>query len=129
MRLASFAELARFGAVGVASTALYGALALALTGLGWRAAPASVLAYAVATACSYLGHKIFTFGVAGDARQASKFLAVSATGFAIASLLPPAAVALGLGAHWGVGAVCVAIPLANYFALKRLVFARGAAAA
>jgi putative flippase GtrA len=121
-RKAGLMELLRFGAVGAGTTALYGALALALTTAGWSAEVASVVAYGASTACSYVGHKMFTFGVSNGSQQLVRFLVVNGLGLAVAIVLPRLSVACGLDARWGVIAACIGIPLSNYFALKRLVF-------
>jgi len=123
-RGAAFAELMRFGAVGAGTTLLYGALGVALTTLGWGAVLASIVAYGASTACSYAGHRFFTFGVQGGGRQVSRFLVLNGIGLAVALALPPLFVGAGLDARWGLVAACVAIPLSNYFALKHLVFAQ-----
>jgi putative flippase GtrA len=122
-RRARFLELLRFGAVGAGTTAIYGVLALALATAGWNADLASVAAYGVSTACSYVGHKMFTFGVAGGPQQLTRFLIVNGLGLAVATALPRLFVAWGLDARWGMVAACIGIPLSNYIALKRLVFA------
>ena len=122
-RGAAVAELLRFGAVGAGTTFLYGAIGLALTTLGWRAGLASIAAYGASTACSYAGHRFFTFAAHGGAQQVSRFLVVNGVGLAVALALPPIFVAMGFDGRWGVVAACVAIPLSNYFALKHLVFA------
>jgi len=127
-RGAALAELTRFGAVGAGTTFIYGALGLALTTLGWRAGLASIVAYGASAACSYAGHRFFTFGARGATHQVSRFLAVNGVGLAVALALPPAFVAIGFDGRWGVVAACVAIPLSNYFALKHLVFAQAAPA-
>jgi putative flippase GtrA len=127
-RLASFAELARFGAVGVGTTLLYGALGLAFINAGWNGGVASIAAYLISAACSYVGHRRYTFGVTGGAQRVARFLVVNAVGLAVAMALPPAFAALGGDPRWGVVTACIAIPLSNYFALKRLVFAEPAAA-
>jgi len=127
-RAGVLAELMRFGAVGASTTLLYGALGLALTTIGWRAGLASIVAYGAATACSYVGHRFFTFGAGGGRRQASRFLVVNGIGLAVALTLPSAFVAMGLDGRWGVVMTCVAIPLSNYFALKHLVFGEPAPA-
>jgi putative flippase GtrA len=127
-RGAALAELMRFGAVGAGTTLIYGALGLTLTTLGWRAGLASIIAYGVSTACSYAGHRFFTFATQGGTQQVSRFLVVNGVGLAVALTLPPAFVAMGFDGRWGVVAACVAIPLSNYFALKHLVFAVPAAA-
>ena len=127
-RGAAFSELMRFGAVGAGTTLLYGAIGVALTTLGWKAALASIVAYGASSACSYAGHRFFTFGAQGGAQQVSRFLVLNGIGLAVALALPPLFVAAGFDARWGVVAACVAIPLSNYFALKHLVFAQASPA-
>lgn len=62
-------QIARFAAVGLCATAIYFSLALAFVKAGMHVAKAHVIAYAVSILASYLGQKIFTFGVRGDHRR------------------------------------------------------------
>src|SRR5579863_7199281 len=110
-RRAILSELLRFGAVGAGSTAVYGALGLALATAGWRADLASVFAYAVSTAASSLGHGLFSVGAGGGAQQISRLLLINGIGLGAAIVLPRAFQSSGMDARWGVIAACVAIPL------------------
>jgi len=127
-RSAVLAEVLRFGAVGGGATVLYGIASFALAAAGLPAVLASVVAYALSTAFAYLGHRTFTFGSRGDpSEEAPRFLVLNALGLALALALPAAATGvLHVDGRLGFLAACLAIPICNYFALKRLVF-RGAA--
>jgi putative flippase GtrA len=122
-----FGRLLRFGSVGVASTLIYAALGWSLTvGARLGAAPASVLAYALACVFSYFGHKGFTFrSSAAHAVEAPKFIAAAAVGLAIASAAP---LILTDGLHLppivAIAFTCVAVPAINYLILDLIVFAR-----
>jgi putative flippase GtrA len=118
-------RLSRFAVVGGLATLLYAVLAFSFTHVGMAAAGASVLAFLLAAVFSYAGHKYVTFVSGGrHAFELPRFLAVSAAGLAVASVLPavltdmlefPAATAILL--------VCVVIPAVNYVVLGRWVFA------
>ena len=79
-------RLSRFAAIGVASTVLYAALALAFSHLGIGATGASVLAFLLAAVFSYAGHKYVTFVSGGrHAFELPRFLALSGAGLAVVS--------------------------------------------
>ncbi|TIU29379.1 MAG: GtrA family protein, partial [Mesorhizobium sp.] len=85
---------------------------------------ASIIAYAIAGAFSYAGHKYFTFVSAGAHRfELPRFLLLNATGLAIAAALPGLLTGrLGMPAAVPVLLTCVAVPLVNYIMLGRWVF-------
>jgi putative flippase GtrA len=124
-------RLVRFGSVGMASTLLYAALAWGLT-LGARigAAPASVIAYVIAGAASYLVHKRFTFrSRAAHDREAPRFLCVSALGAGVALLAPVVLTGrLGFPPMIAIAFTCGAVPAVNYLMFDRLVFRDGSRA-
>ncbi|MDR3509830.1 MAG: GtrA family protein [Caulobacteraceae bacterium] len=120
--------LLRFGLVGLVSTLLYAALAWgATTEMRIAAAPASVLAYALAGVFSYLAQKRFTFRSNGaHKREAPRFLCASAAGASIAALAPLVLTdRLGLPPIVAIAFTCGFVPVMNYLVLERLVF-RGA---
>jgi len=125
LRLRRFAELARFGLVGGASTLTYALISLALLGAGLGATSASALAYAAAGVLSYSGHKFFTFASPGrHGAEAPRFVVLYALGFATALAAPEVTVRLlHFDARAAILFTCLAIPAVNYFAMKYLVFA------
>jgi putative flippase GtrA len=118
-------ELARFAIVGAGATLLYGAISMGFLALGAAATPASVIAYCLAGALSYCGHKFFTFAsLAGHRSEAPRFLLVNTFGLTCALLAPLAAThILTVDAHWAIIFTCLAVPAFSYFAMKHLVFA------
>jgi putative flippase GtrA len=125
---ARIVELARFALVGSGATLLYGAIGLVLLHAGMAATSSSVIAYCLAGALSYCGHKFFTFGSQGEhAKEAPRFVLVNGFGFACALLAPQVATGiLRVDARWAIAFTCVAVPAFSYFAMKRLVFTRAA---
>jgi putative flippase GtrA len=118
-------RLSRFVLIGMASTVLYAVLAFTFTRMeGVGTTGASILAFALAAVFSYAGHKYVTF-VSGDAHRLElpRFLALTAIGLAVVSLLPailsglfsfPTAVPILLA--------CVVVPALNYIVLGNWVF-------
>ena len=117
-------RLSRFAAIGILSTVLYAALALALDGLGIQATGASVLAFGLAATFSYAGHKYVTYVSGGrHAFELPRFLALSAAGLAVVSMLPALlSGVLGLPAAVSVLLACIVVPAVNYVVLGRWVF-------
>lgn len=118
-------KLSRFGAIGMLSTVIYAAFALAFSHLGAAATAASVLAFGLAAVFSYAGHKYVTFASGGrHAFELPRFLALSAAGLAVVSILPALLTGvLGLPAAVPILFACVLIPAVNYIVLGRWVFA------
>lgn len=118
--------LARFGAVGLSATVLYAVLAYVF-GQGAHFAPvrASLAAYAVAAAYSYVAHKIVTFMSPGPHRsEAPRFVVATAAGFAIAYLAPAVLVGwLGLPPALPIVLTSLLVPVVNFILLSRWVFA------
>jgi putative flippase GtrA len=112
--------------VGATATILYAAFAWAGTALLGLASPlASVLAYALAAAPSYWGHRLLTFRSSRPHREAApRFAGVSALGYGTA-LVVPLLLTEALGAHplLAICLVCIAVPVLNAIALSRIVFA------
>ena len=117
-------RLSRFAAIGILSTVLYAALALTFNGLGIQATGASVLAFGVAAVFSYAGHKYVTYVSGGcHAFELPRFLALSAAGLAVVSMLPALlSGVLGLPAAVPVLFACIVVPAVNYVVLGRWVF-------
>ena len=119
------ARILRFCLVGGSTTLLYAALAWAGVSLadlpGWAA---SALAYTLAGVASYFGHRIVTFrSTRAHGRTFGRFIAVAIAGYGAAIAAPVLlGDVLGFGPLVGIAAACVAIPLANAFALSRFVF-------
>ena len=124
----AFVELrrvVRFGAIGITALVVYSSLYATLAETThFSAIPISMIAYATGMVVSFVGHKYFTFGVAGNIRaQIFKFVAwhsvclfvtVLITGLVVDTLRWP----------YGVGILIVdmAIPLLSFLALKLVVF-------
>ena len=117
-------RLSRFAAIGILSTVLYAALALTFNGLGIQATGASVLAFGIAAVFSYAGHKYVTYVSGGrHAFELPRFLALSAAGLAVVSMLPALlSGVLGLPAAVPVLFACIVVPAVNYVVLGRWVF-------
>jgi putative flippase GtrA len=118
-------RLSRFAAIGILSTALYAVLALVFNGLGLEATGASVLAFGLASVFSYTGHKYVTYASGGrHAFELPRFLALSAAGLAVVSMLPALLTGLlGLPAAVPILLACIVVPIVNYVVLGRWVFA------
>ena len=117
-------RLSRFAAIGILSTVLYAALALTFNRLGIQATGASVLAFGIAAIFSYAGHKYVTYVSGGrHAFELPRFLALSAAGLAVVSMLPALlSGVLGLPAAVPVLLACIVVPAVNYVVLGRWVF-------
>ena len=110
------AQTVRFAAVGVCATALYFFLGLTLvrtfTPLFW----AHWIAYAVSIVFSYIGQKIFTFGVRGEHRRMGpRFMTatavLAATQFGLVAILKQA----GAADILTLGASTLYYPIASFF--------------
>jgi len=128
MPVADTSELARFGVVGAAATALYAAMAFLLTHwlwLGLTPGEASLVAYIVAAAFSYLAHKSVTFLSTGPHRlEGLRFLALSAIGIVVAFAAPSILTgALGFDPIFAILSTCVLVPVINFVVMDRWVFA------
>lgn len=119
-------QITRFGLVGLAGTILYVFLALAYdaTFPRWPATVGAFGAYTVAGLFSYLSHKMFTFASEGDhAREAPRFIFVTACGYALATLLPLVLHdMMDLPLLLPVLLTATLIPIVNFFLLRRFVF-------
>jgi putative flippase GtrA len=118
-------RLFRFTGVGIASTLCYAIVAFALTSRFQRSAvEASFIAYAIAALLSYFGHRVITFRSKGDhLREAPRFGALVLCGYALALAIPLfSGQVLGWSPAASILLTCVAIPLANYVLMARVVF-------
>lgn len=121
----NFNRIGRFGFAGVASTLFYLVATMFLTEVV-EVGPtsASVYAYLAALVVSYMLQSRFVFRVFSDNRaQIVRFAVTSASGLAVSYGVMTLAVD-GLGLHTVLGAiaVCVLIPVMNFFLLSRWVF-------
>jgi putative flippase GtrA len=118
-------RLVRFGAIGITALVVYSSLYATLAETTHLSAiPISIIAYATGMVVSFVGHKYFTFGVAGNIRaQIFKFVAwhslclfvtVLITGLVVDKFSWPYGI--------GILIVDVAIPLLSFLALKLVVF-------
>lgn len=120
----SLATLARFGAVGGLTAAIYVLGFSALIGIGLQDVPASIAAYLTAIAVQFAGHQVFTFQTAGKpGRTLGRFLIANSLGLALSTAL---VVTLrdGLGADGLTTGVTVTLVLAamNWVIFKNWVF-------
>jgi putative flippase GtrA len=109
-------QTVRFAAVGICATALYFFLGLALVTAHIPLFWAHWIAYAVSIVFSYLGQKIFTFGVRGEHRRMGpRFLAatgvLAATQFALVAILKQT----GAADILTLGASTIYYPIASFF--------------
>ncbi|MBZ8134520.1 GtrA family protein [Afifella sp. IM 167] len=120
----AFSGLVRFIVVGLAVTALYLVLVLALHGAGVGARLASVVALAVTWGASYLAQGKITFRAEDlGLRPVLRFAAMSALGLAIAQGLTIGIYeVLALPLWLAALAVCIAIPLTNFLLMNFWVF-------
>ena len=145
-RLASFdlgtlAQAARFGAVGLAATAVhYAALVGCVEGAGIPAAPANGLAFLVALSVTFLGQSAWVFPGAGraarraqtlaarlaqtDLSRLARFAAAAAAGFAAnAAVLALAVDAAGLPYRAGFAIGLLVVPPLSFLLARSWVFA------
>ena len=118
-------RLSRFVLIGIASTVLYAVLAFAFARMeGMGTTGASVLAFALAAVFSYAGHKYVTFVSGGAHRlELPRFLALTAVGLAVVSLLPAILSGLfSLPTAVPILLACVVVPAVNYAVLGKWVF-------
>lgn len=119
---------AAFGIVGVAATGIYFIVATAGSYLGWRAALASLAAYAVSSVFSYAGHRWLTFASSAPVSQtAPRFLQLTLLQYALAVAIPALITDVwGLPASVSYIAVCVLAPLVSLLVMSRYVFRENA---
>jgi len=120
----AFSGLFRFVLVGLAVTALYLVLVLALDAAGIGARLASVLALAATWAASYLAQGRITFRAEDlGARPLLRFAAMSILGLGIAQGFTIGLYEmLGLPLWVAALAICIAIPASNFLLMNFWVF-------
>jgi putative flippase GtrA len=123
-RFGSLAMLSRFVAVGLAATMAYPVLFLSGLSIGLMSAPtASIFAYAISAALSYIGHRYFSFQSKEPHGAAlRRFVPLTLLGLAVAGVMPLASSSLGLPNWMAAIATCVAVPVINAVMLSGLVF-------
>lgn len=122
-----FSRILRFGFAGILATILYFILVGAIvSGLSADPVLASVYAYLISLVFSYLMQSRFTFRVREDTfGQRLRFVITSICGLAISFWAMSFFVnVLELPYAAGAAAVCVLIPLTNYFVFQHWVFVR-----
>jgi putative flippase GtrA len=117
-------RLATFASVGAVATIGYAVIAGSLAFMGVKPLWASLTAYAVCTAWSYLGHKRFTFASAGPHHvEAPRFIAASLVGLLVATGTPILFTEiLGLSPYFAILATCILVPIISFVASQRFVF-------
>ena len=115
-------QLARFAGVGVANSVLYFVLATLFSGVfGFASLAASVLAYAIAAAVAYVGHKFLTFGsTAGTPYEIARFVVASGIGLSLAALIP--ILLAGFVPLISFATVLVLVPACSFLVMKFFVF-------
>ena len=118
-------KLFKFVLVGGACTALQYVLLIALVqGLGWRAAPASMLGYLASSIVSYVLNRSFTFESAADHRRSlPRFFAISLIGLGLNGAITYVGAEV-LGVHYLIAqAAATGVTLLwNFLANLRLTF-------
>ena len=122
------AQAARFGAVGLAATAVhYAALVIWVDGAGLAPAPANGLAFLVALCVTYLGQSAWVFAQAAPAPRAARlvrFCAAAGTGFlANAAVMALAVDAAGLPYRAGFALGLLMVPPLSFLLARSWVFA------
>ena len=123
--LAELGRIARFGAVGVAATAVHLCVALTLVTLtALSAQAANLFGFLVAFAVSFLGHYHWSFrSSAGLGRAAPRFFAVSLSAYlGSAALIKLLTGVFLLSREAAVVAACLLFPAITYLAGRLIVF-------
>lgn len=120
--LVRFAAMAIVG--GIATLIYAGATWAFVTRLGLPIVLASPVAYGLAAAWSYRGHRRLTFADReAGAGAAWRFSALTLAGYAASAVVPALASGwLGASPEASILIVCIAIPVLNYVVLSRHVF-------
>lgn len=123
---AGLLQIARFGAVGIAATAVHYLVALPVT---WLVTPylGNVAGYLVALGVSYAGHHRFTFRVptneAAHRHRMPRFILVSATALLLSQAVLALARAGGLPDELALLAAVATIPAVTFTVGRLWVFA------
>ncbi|TCP42369.1 GtrA family protein [Rhodovulum marinum] len=115
-------QVVRIAEMGVVNSALYFLLATLFSAVfGFAALAASVLAYVIAAAVAYFGHKFLTFGQPAHAvDEMSRFVVATGTGVSLAALLP--IVLAGFAPMVSFVTVLVLVPIFSFLMMKFFVF-------
>lgn len=115
-------QLARFAGMGAVNSALYFVLAAVFNGIfGFAALTASVLAYVIAAAVAYLGHKFLTFGQPAHAPdEMARFVVATGIGLSLAALVP--ILLAGFAPIASFVTVLVLVPVCSFLMMKFFVF-------
>ncbi len=114
-------QISRFGAVGVAATAMHVGVGLGLhNGLGMAAFWANLIAFSSALGVSFLGQTRLTFpDASADAPAFLRFAAVAVTGLGLNQAIVWAVVSAFGGPYWLALAIIVAsVPWITFALLK-----------
>jgi len=119
-----FAQLMRFGGVGLLATATHVLAALAAQAtLPVTGQQANLAGFAAGVAVSYTGHARVTFGMPiGSPPQMLRFGLIAFLGLAASSLIVHAAMRLDLPFAVAMAAVAVVVPSLSYLAMRFWVF-------
>ena len=117
-----FSQLLRFAGVGVVNSAIYFVLAAAFSEIiGLTAFASSVLAYIIAAAIAYLGHKFLTFAQPVHAAdEVSRFVVATGIGLSLAALIP--LVQSGFAPMISFVTVLLLVPACSFLMMKFFVF-------
>jgi putative flippase GtrA len=123
-RMPSLRRLATFATVGAVATIGYAVIGEGLAFLGLQPLWASLIAYAVCTCWSYLGHKRFTFNSSGPHhREAPRFVATTLVGLLVAVGMPLLfSRFFGPSPYLAILATCVLVPIISFIVSQRFVF-------
>jgi putative flippase GtrA len=112
--------------VGGLSTALYVVLTTGLTRANVALVEASLVSYLVCSVFSFAGHRAFVFASRGFwAVEAVRFAALNSAGLITTAAAPTILTdRFGLAPTYAIVTTCVVAPVANYLAMRSLVFRR-----
>ena len=119
------ARIARFGGVGVLSSAVYALVtSLLVVRLHVQPVPAAIAGYCLSVPVSFLGHRGVSFRSSGDwTREALRFAFTQAINIAVTAAAMDGAVRwLHVSWAWGMVGAVVLVPLANFVAMNFWVF-------
>lgn len=124
-RKGTIAQLSRFAGVGVSATFVHVVTAvLAAELFGMPPQASNSLGFAAAVMLSYFGHGNITFGTRlSHGFHGPRFIAVSATGWAISTALTELiTIRLGAPIVLAMGVIALAVPMATFVICKFWVF-------
>jgi len=125
IRLATIAQVGRFGVVGLTATGVHYVVALAAN-LGISAYAANVAGYLCAVSVSYFGHQRVTFRLApaevAHGRHLPRFVATSLSALALSQAVLAAARALGTPDEVALAAAVLTVPPYTFLLSRFWVF-------